>query len=98
MNRTKLARISALALVLFLSAVSAFAVSPCSCNFCQRFPERDCTNDGTVIPCLQFLSAALCSAASTATSADTLSSKEAFLGAISARPTQEPAACLNPTK
>ena len=48
MNPTKLARISALALILFLSTVSAFAVPPCGCNYCQRFPERNCVIDGSV--------------------------------------------------
>ncbi|HEX5717408.1 MAG TPA: hypothetical protein VF179_14720 [Thermoanaerobaculia bacterium] len=89
MNPTKLARISALALVLFLSAVSAFAVPPCGCNYCQRFPDRDCRNDGEVITCLEFLIVALCPPA---TSADAMSSEESFLAAIS-EPAQEPAGC-----
>jgi hypothetical protein len=93
MNSTKLARISALALVLFLSALAAFAQTPCGCNFCQRFPERNCTIDGTVTTCAQFLTVALCPARATATSADTLSSEEALFAALSG-PAQEPAACL----
>jgi hypothetical protein len=96
MNLTKLARISALALVLFLSALSAFAEPPCGCNYCQRFPERTCTTDGTVTTCAQFLTVALCPAAPAATSADALSSEASFFAAISG-PTQEPAGCLNPT-
>ena len=96
MNPTKLARISALALVLFLSALSAFAVPPCGCNYCQRFPERNCTTDGTVTTCAQFLTVALCPASPQAASADALSSEGAFFTAISA-PTQEPASCLNLT-
>lgn len=93
MNPAKLARISALALVLFLSAVSAFAVPPCGCNYCQRFPERNCTTDGTVTTCAQFLTVALCPAAPTAASADT--SEEPFFAALSGS-TQEPARCLSP--
>ena len=96
MNPTKLARISALALVLFFSALSAFAIPPCGCNYCQRFPERNCTTDGTVTTCAQFLTVALCPAGSSATSADALSSEESFFAAVSV-PTQEPASCLNPT-
>ena len=95
MNPSKLARISALALVLFLSAVSAFAVPPCGCNFCQRFPDRDCRIDGEEMTCLEFLIVALCPAGQAATSADTLSSEESLLAALSG-PTQEPAGCLNP--
>ena len=96
MNPTKLARISAFALVLFLSALSAFAVPPCGCNYCQRFPERNCTIDGTVTTCAEFLIVALCPPVPPATSAEALSSERSFFAAISG-PTQEPAGCLNPT-
>lgn len=96
MNPAKLVRISALALVLFLTALAAFAVPPCGCNFCQRFPERNCTIDGTATTCLDFLIVALCPPVPSARSADTLSSGESFVAAISG-PEQEPAACLNPT-
>jgi hypothetical protein len=100
MNPTKLARISALTLVLFLflSALPVFAAARCSCNFCQRFPERNCNNDGTTITCLEFLAVALCPAAATATSADVPSSKEAFLAALSREATPEPAGGLNLTR
>jgi hypothetical protein len=96
MNPAKLARISALVLVLFFSALSAFAVPPCGCNYCQRFPERSCTTDGTVTTCAQFLTVALCPAFPPAASADTLSSKESFFATISG-PTQESTSCLNLT-
>lgn len=96
MNPTKLARISVLALVLFLSALSAFAEPPCGCNFCQRFPERNCTIDGTDTTCAQFLIVALCPARTAAASADALSSEESLFAALSG-PTQEPAGGLNPT-
>ena len=96
MNSTKLARISALALLLslFLSALPAFAAPACSCNYCQRFPDRPCNLDGTTTTCLDFLIVAICPAASAATSADTTSSKQAFLAAISEQPTQETAGSL----
>jgi hypothetical protein len=94
-NPAKLARITALALILFLSALSAFAVPRCGCTLCQRVPERDCRNDGEVITCLEFLIVALCPALPPPSSADAMSSEESFLAAIS-QPTQEPAGCLNP--
>lgn len=93
MNVTKIARISALALILFLTSLSAFALPPCGCNYCQRFPDRECRNDGTVITCLEFLIVALCPPVGTATSADALSSETAFLATLS-EPAQEPAGCL----
>jgi hypothetical protein len=96
MNPTKLARISALALILFLSALSAFAVPPCGCNYCQRFPERNCVNDGAVTTCAEFLIVALCPADPPLASAAALSSEESFFAAVS-ETTQEPAGCLNPT-
>jgi len=98
MNKSKLARISALALVLFLSSLPAFAVPPCGCNYCQRFPQANCTNDGATITCLDFLIVALCQPVQPATSADAPSSKEAFFAALSGQPTQEPAGALNPTR
>jgi hypothetical protein len=93
MHSTKLVRISALALVLFFSSLSAFAEPPCGCNYCQRFPDRDCRIDGTTTTCLEFLIVALCPADSSATSANALSSEESLFAAIS-EPTQEPAGCL----
>lgn len=62
MNPAKLVRISALALALFLSTLSAFAVPPCGCNYCQRFPERNCATGGAVSTCAEFLIVALCPA------------------------------------
>lgn len=98
MNPAKLARISALALVLFLSALSAFAVPPCGCNYCQRFPDRTCRIDGTATTCIEFLIVALCPPLPPSTSAEALSSKESLLAALSV-PTQEPAAgCLTSTR
>jgi hypothetical protein len=95
MNPAKLARISVLALVLFLTALSAFAEPPCRCNFCQRFPERNCTIDGAATTCLEFLIVALCPPLPPASSTDALSAEEPFLAVLSGT-TQEPAACLNP--
>ncbi len=87
MNLTKLTRISALALILFLTSLSAFAQRPCGCDYCQTNPERECRTGGVVTTCAQFLTVALCPPADAATSADALSSEEAFLASLS-----EPAA------
>lgn len=87
MNLSKLARISALALILFLTSLSAFAQPPCGCNYCQDFPERECRSGGVRMTCTDFLMVALCPAGEPATSADALSSEEAFLASLS-----EPAA------
>jgi len=92
-NRTKLARISALALILFLTSLSAFAQRPCGCNYCQSSPEEVCRSGGVLMTCADFLIVALCPAgqtATSATSADPLSSEAAFLAGLS-----EPTACLN---
>jgi hypothetical protein len=97
MHRTKLARVTALALVLFLSATAfAFAQPRCGCNLCQRVPERTCTIDGTTTTCLEFLIVALCPPLPPASSANALSSEESFLAALSG-PTQEPAGSLTTT-
>lgn len=93
MNVTKLARISAVALILFLTALSAIALPPCGCNYCQRFPDRECRNDGTVITCLEFLIVALCPPLPPATSTEIPSSEAAFLASLSGT-AQEPAGCL----
>ena len=87
MNLTKLARVSVLALILFLTSLSAFALPPCGCNYCQRFPDRECRSDGTVITCIEFLIVALCPPVDQATSADAPISKADFLASLA-----EPAA------
>jgi hypothetical protein len=94
MNLTKLARISTLALLLFLTSLAAFAQPPCGCNYCQRFPERECRSEGEVITCLEFLIVALCPPVGTATSADAPRSEAAFLASLS-EPAQAPAGCLS---
>ena len=93
MNPTLRTRISALVLLLVLSAIPALAVPPCSCNYCQRFPDRTCTLDGADTTCLDFLIVAICPASSAAAP----SSKEVFLATLSGQPTQQPARCLTPT-
>lgn len=95
-NSTKLVRLSALALILFFSALSAFAVPPCGCNYCQRFPDRTCTLDGTATTCLEFLIVALCPPLPPNTSANAQSA-EPFFAAMSGS-AQEPAGCMNPTR
>ena len=101
MNLTKLARTSVFALILFLSlsALPAFAQPPCSCNLCQRFPNRACNNSGTTVSCLEFLAVALCQpVAPPAASADVPISKDAFLANLSAQPAQQPAGHLTLTR
>jgi hypothetical protein len=92
MHRNNRARTATLVLILslFLSALPALAQPPCGCNYCQRFPDRACTIDGTTTTCLEFLIVALCPAAST----DALSSEATFLTTLSA-PAPEPAERLS---
>jgi hypothetical protein len=97
MTPRRLARIAALALVLFFTALSAFAKPPCRCNYCQRFPERVCRIEGTTTTCLEFLIVALCPPLPPNTSANALSSDESFFAAISG-PTHEPAAGVNSSR
>ena len=94
MNLTKLARISTLALILFLTSLTAFAQPPCGCDFCQRFPERNCSSGGAVMTCAQFLTVALCPPVDKSASPDALSSEEAFLAALSGT-AQAPAGCVS---
>lgn len=91
MNKTKLARISALVLVLFLTSIAAFAQRPCGCTYCQANPEQVCRNDGATITCSEFLAVALCPAG--AAGATATSAEAAFLANFS-EPAQAPAACL----
>lgn len=98
---TKLARISALSLILFLTAITAFAqgAPPCGCDFCTRKgPDQSCSLDGAVTTCGYFLSVALCPPVNTATSADSMSTADegAFLAAISGT-AQEPVGCATPS-
>jgi hypothetical protein len=95
-NLTKLTRISALALILFLTSLSAFAQPPCGCDYCQEDPTRECRSGGVRITCADFLIVALCPAGEAATSADAPSSEAAFLASLSGS-AQEPADRLNPT-
>jgi hypothetical protein len=95
-NKSKLARISALALILFLTSLSAFAQPPCGCDYCQEDPARQCRSGGVRMTCADFLIVALCPAGETAASVDAPSSEAGFLAALSG-PAQEPAGCLNPT-
>lgn len=91
MNKTKLARISALVLVLFLTSIAAFAQRPCGCTYCQANPDQACRIDGTTTTCADFLIVALCPAGATAVSADI--AEATFLANFS-EPVQAPAACL----
>jgi hypothetical protein len=82
-NSAKLARISALALILFLTSLSAFAEPPCGCNYCQRFPDRECRLEGEETTCLEFLIVALCPPLPPATSAEVPISEADFLASLS---------------
>lgn len=97
MYQTKLARVSALALILFLalSTAAAFAAPPCGCKFCQKHPEKNCRIDGTTTTCLEFLIVALCPPVSAA--AEAPSSEETFLATLAA-PEQDPAGSPNAAK
>lgn len=81
MNKSKLARISALALILFLTSLSAFAQPPCGCDYCQEDPERVCRSGGVRMTCADFLIVALCPAGEA--SAEAPSSEAAFLASLS---------------
>ena len=96
MNKSKLARISALALILFLTSLSAFAQRPCGCDYCQEDPTRECRSGGVRITCADFLIVALCPAGEAAASAAAPGSEAAFLATLSGS-AQEPAGSLNPT-
>ncbi|HVF59145.1 MAG TPA: hypothetical protein VNJ70_04965 [Thermoanaerobaculia bacterium] len=101
MHSPKLARVSALALVLlFLCSLSAFAAAPCSCNFCQRHPEKNCVFNSASTTCAEFLIVTICPPLPPAASTDDLSAEEVFFASIS-EPTQEavqePSGCLIPT-
>lgn len=93
MNKSKLARISALALILFLTSLSAFAQPPCGCDYCQEDPQRECRSGGVRMTCADFLIVALCPAGEASTEAP--SSEAAFLASLSGS-AQEPAGSLNP--
>lgn len=94
-NLTKLARISALILVFFLTSIAAFAQAPCGCNYCQRFPDRECSIDGTSMNCLEFLAVALCPPVGQASSTEIPVSQEAFLASLSESAQQAPAGCVS---
>ena len=93
MNKTKLARISTLVLVLFLTSVAAFAQRPCGCTYCQANPEEVCRSGGVTMTCADFLIVALCPAGAAGATANSADSEAAFLSTFS-EPTQAPAACL----
>jgi hypothetical protein len=68
MKLLKLVRIAGLALILSITALTAFAdppaPQPCSCEFCSRTGlNRSCTTfDGTTTTCGSFLAVTLCPA------------------------------------
>ena len=96
MDLTKLARISTLCLLLFLTALAAFAQpapQPCSCEYCSRGGSgRSCTLDGTTTTCGYFLAVTTCLPL-TGSSADSRSSVDASFFSPTSEPMQEPFAC-----
>lgn len=66
MNLSKLARTVGLALILSVTALTAFAEPPgpqaCGCGYCSRTAStKECVNfDGTVMTCGYFLAITLC--------------------------------------
>ena len=67
MNVARIARISALCLIVFMTAFAAFAqpqgVPPCGCNLCSNSdPLRACQVEGEPTTCGAFLAVALCPA------------------------------------
>jgi len=67
MKLLKHVRIAGLALILSITALTAFAAppapEPCSCEYCSRTGlNRSCTFDGTTTTCGSFLAVTLCSA------------------------------------
>lgn len=92
MNLLRIARISGLCLILFMTALTAFAqpqgAPRCGCQLCSNVdPARPCTLDGEVTTCGFFLAVALCPARPPADPADSMSSFEGL--------EQEPASCMN---
>lgn len=73
MDLPKLARISTLCLLLFLTALAAFAQpapQPCSCDLCRGASQRTCTLDGQTTTCGYFLAVAICPAGPASSPAD----------------------------
>ncbi len=92
MNLTQLARVSVLCLLVFLTALTAFAQpnpQPCSCEYCARGnANRSCVLDGQTTTCGVFLSFTTCGTGLAASSANSVDA--AFLALMSV---QEPATC-----
>jgi hypothetical protein len=65
MNLTKLARTLALTLIVFTTALTAFAApaKPCSCSYCPTVdPTTHCKFDGATTTCGSWLAVTLCPA------------------------------------
>jgi hypothetical protein len=94
MNLPKLARISILCLLAFVTVLtaSAHAAPRCGCDFCTQDPSRACNLDGQQTTCSYFLSVALCQPTST-------NSPAAFLSVADGSPlmsenVQAPLGCM----
>jgi hypothetical protein len=96
MNLPRLARISALCLIVFMTALTAFALPqgtpPCRCQLCSHSdPLRACRLEGEVTTCGLFLAVALCPARPPA---DSTSSVEASFLSLTSE-AQEPVICMD---
>jgi hypothetical protein len=97
LNLPKLARISALCLIVFMTALTAFAQpapQPCSCSFCSHTgTNRSCTLDGATTTCGYFLAVTTC--APLGSPADAVSSVDGSFLSVTSELMQEPVACMN---
>ena len=98
MNLTKLARISTLCLILFLTALTAFAQpapQPCSCEYCSRGGSgRSCILDGTTTTCGYFLAVTTCAPGLTGSPAESESSVDAPFLTLKSEIMQAPLGCM----
>lgn len=96
MNLPKLARISVLCLIAFITVLtaSAQAAPRCGCTYCTQDPTRDCNLDGQNTTCAYFLSVALCPAGSTNSPADSTSRVDDSLLTLQSELMQEPLGCM----
>lgn len=97
MNMPKLARLSVLCLILFLTALTAFAQPappPCSCDLCRGVSQRNCTLDGQTVTCAYFLAVALCPAGPTNSPADSLNRADGSFLTLKSEPMQASLSCM----
>jgi hypothetical protein len=96
MNLPKLARISVLCLIAFITILtaSAQAAPRCGCAYCTQDPTRDCNLDGQNTTCAYFLSVALCPAGSPNSPADSTSRVDGSFLTLKSEPMQASLGCM----